>query len=71
MGPSNFAKVDLTKEECDAIYEACEALQAHILRAGAVYTVSRVAALNAATSSVKMKMSVASSLLKPTLVLSH
>lgn len=77
MSDVNFAKIDFTKDECDAMGELVEffhsqrgAYVAMKRRTAGNMTNMEVDRLAASLNRVKMKVSVASSMIKPNILLS-
>lgn len=69
-GPRNYAAIDFTKDECDAMYEMAEAYDAIVrmqMSAGR-WSAKRASEMRASVKSVKMKCSVASSMIKPEII---
>lgn len=67
---NNFARIDFTKDECDAMYELAEAFDAMVQmqQAAGRWNDKQASQMRASVKSVKMKCSIASQMIKPEII---
>lgn len=70
QGPRNFARIDFTKDECDAMYELAEAYDAMVQMQQQMgrWNSRQADKMRASVKSVKMKCGVASQMIKPEII---